>query len=635
MTDFAGKHLIEAVKLDAELERIVSKYISHKFIKQFGTEEFLPAGKEPSELSLKEEQVFYKTLLDDVRSQEMNKDILFITGYDHARLNGDGLVDAGIARVGSFSPEEGFIEYKIVEPIEEDIVYIEGKQIKLGKKMTAGGEATIFHLGDEDSDFIAKIYGTSLDEQTLKPNCVKFRYLMKKRSEKLKDFFSNPSYQISDSQLIFPLLPIYDQRGVLIGVVMKKVKSGHLPAKQLHDIVMNDSWPFEGFNRLDLLNIAHQIVKKVKKVHDHGIVIGDINLRNFLVTGNSSETLKVHLIDLDGCQIEGHPSYYETPNYRDPLWDFSSKQPRTVQNEVYTVLVLLFEIIHLGVHPFSYTGGLGRNIINDCQENMQRRDFPYVKGKPVRNAQGMFAPPEAKFIFSHMPKPICTLFRETFGQDEKGVCDYRPTIEEVIEKVEGYIEYVRKFSDNNQLRFTNYGIPKKNRVEFECSHISCKGKIHYRHINEIVTRIQKDLNKNGKAESYLFCGKHLQNYHKIKNMEKKARSEEEKLEFRKVWKAQHEERGIFDIVNRFFQSNPEHELKGKWDELNYRGGYVTPTRTNTSQTGSVATATKATAATTSAGIPTKVNRVHGNSNNTSSKENDKNSILSLLDRLFK
>ncbi|WP_282141003.1 lipopolysaccharide kinase InaA family protein [Cytobacillus oceanisediminis] len=571
LPDFSANHLIGMSKQDEELERIVSLYVSHQFIKQFGTEDFFPDGKSPSEaLTLKEEQVFYKTLLDDVRSQDMTKDILLITGPAHARLNADGMVDAGIVRIGCHVSEDGYIEYKIVEPVQGDEVVIQGKTFKLGKKMTAGGEAAIFELGDANSDFIAKIYCTSLDEQSLKPNCVKFRDLMKKRSEKLEDFFANPNYQIKDPQLIFPLLPIYDKQGVMIGVIMKKVKDGHQPAKQLHDIIMNDSWPFEGFQRLDLLNISHQIVKKVKKVHDHGIIIGDINLRNFLVTGNSSETLKVYLIDLDGCQIEGHPSYYETPNYRDPLWDFASNKPRTAENEVFTLLVLLFEIIHLGVHPYSYTGGSGRNIINDCQENMQRRDFPYVKGKPMKSAQGMFAPPEARFIFSHMPKPMCNLFRAAFGQDENGASDYRPSIDEVIEKVEGYVNYVKKFSDNNELRFTNFGIPKKHRVEFECSHQDCKGKTHYRHIKDIISRLE-----DGKVEKYLFCGKHLQNYHNIKKMEKKASSEEERNEFRKLWQSQHEERDIVSTVDRFFAENADHDLKAGWETtkagLSYRG----------------------------------------------------------------
>ena len=563
LPEFSAKQLIESAKIDSELERIVSLYIAHKFIKQYGTEDFFPDGKNPTgQLTLKEEQVFYKTLLDDVRSQDMKKDILLITGPIHARKNGDGLVDAGIARVGCFTFEEGYIEYKIVEPQEGETIVIQGKTFKLGKRMAAGGEAAIFDLGDENSDFIAKIYFTYLDEQSLKPNCVKFRALMKKRTEKLEDFFANPNYQIRDPQLIFPLLPIYDSQGVLIGVVMKKVKDGAQPAKQLHDIIMNDQWPFEGFTRLDLLTIAHQIVKKVKKVHDHGIIIGDINLHNFLVTGHNSQTLKVYLIDLDGCQIEGHPSYYETPNYRDPLWDFASGKPRTVQNEVFTLLVLLFEIMHLGVHPFSYTGGLGKNLINDCQENMQNRDFPYVKGKPIKSAQGMFAPSSARFIFSHMPKSMCNLFRSVFGKTEDGLQDYRPDIEEVLEKLEGYIHYVKKFNDNNQLRFTNFGIPKKHRVEFECSHTDCNGQTHYRHIKDIISRLEK-----GKVETYLFCGKHLQNYHNILKMEKKASSQEEKIEFRKIWQSKHEERDIVAVVNRFFNENPDHELVGNWESL--------------------------------------------------------------------
>ncbi|WP_078543652.1 lipopolysaccharide kinase InaA family protein [Litchfieldia alkalitelluris] len=617
LPEFSAKQLVEEVKVDPELERIVSLYSSHKFIKQYGTEDYFPSGKNPTNgLSLKEEQVFYKTLLDDVRGQDMTKDILLITGHAHARQNGDGLVDAGIARVGCFTLKDGYVEYKIVEPKEGETVVIQGKTFKLGKRMTAGGEAAIFDLGNEHSDFVAKIYCTSLDEQSLKPNCVKFRDLMKKRTEKLEDYFANPQYQIRDSQLIFPLLPIHDEQGVLIGVVMKKVKDGTEPAKQLHDIIMNDRWPFEGFERKDLLTLAHQIVKKVKKVHDHGIIIGDINLRNFLVTGNNSETLKVYLIDLDGCQIEGHPSYYETPNYRDPLWDFASGKPRSVENEVFTLLVLLFEIIHLGVHPYSYTGGAGKNLINDCQENMQNRDFPYVKGKPIKSAQGMFAPPTARFIFSHMPKPMCNLFREAFGKTEDGIQDYRPKIEEVIEKLEGYIKIVRKYKDNNQLRPDTFGMPKKHRVDFECSHKDCKGKTHYRHIKDIVSRLEK-----GKIEKYLFCGKHLQNYHNIIKMEKKAKSEEERLEFRKLWQSQHEERNIVSVVDRFFDENESHELLGKWEEL--KGKFF-------DQDGSASSSSFRPVQPNGGGTNMKT----GFDQAASAKEDEKTTIRSLLDKLF-
>ena len=285
---------LEAIKgQDLKLDETIDKYLSShsRFLREFDSTALLTADQfKKAELTLKEEQAYYVKLMGII--EEGFQDVVFsqmlLTGPRHAKQCADGVIDAGLKRVGSFDVETTYIEYKIIDPVEGDEVYIEGHKVVLGENMSTGGEAKLFYLnGDPGKNIIAKIYSTTITQDL--PNCVKFQYLMRQREKKLDILFNDTRYsQILDNHdedaIVFPIGPIYDVNENLIGVTMQNVKGEDEKVYQLHSIIKNKQYPYAGFDRLDLIEIAVQITKIVRKLHNCNIIIGDINLRNFLVT---------------------------------------------------------------------------------------------------------------------------------------------------------------------------------------------------------------------------------------------------------------------------------------------------------------------------------------------------------------
>lgn len=87
-------------------------------------------------------------------------------------------------------------------------------------------------------------------------------------------------------------------------------------------------------------------------MHEKGILMGDINPRNFLVTPQCA----VYLVDCDSYQFGGFSCPVGTPLYTPPEVHRSMRAAgvenygyiRTEDNERYSLAVLLFEILMLG-----------------------------------------------------------------------------------------------------------------------------------------------------------------------------------------------------------------------------------------------------------------------------------------------
>jgi hypothetical protein len=102
------------------------------------------------------------------------------------------------------------------------------------------------------------------------------------------------------------------------------------------------------------------------------------------------------------------------------------KHPRTLAHEQFAVATLIFMILMGGKAPYSRAGGASPT------ENLVAAEFPYCLGEErrTRNApKGVW-----RFIWSHLPFRIKTLFHETFV-DQK-----RPTLEAWRSALEAYLK---------------------------------------------------------------------------------------------------------------------------------------------------------------------------------------------------
>jgi len=127
------------------------------------------------------------------------------------------------------------------------------------------------------------------------------------------------------------------------------------------------------YTRKDLLLVALDIVQKIDKLHDRGVLIGDINENNFML---DIEKRKVYFIDCDSYQIDGFKCGVGTPSYTPPELqgiDFRT-QFRTKENEYFSLAVLLFTILMPGQKPYASLGGA------TIEENIRNGNFPYPLG---------------------------------------------------------------------------------------------------------------------------------------------------------------------------------------------------------------------------------------------------------------
>ena len=281
----------------------------------------------------------------------------------------------------------------------------------------------------------------------------------------------------------------------------------------------------------------------------------------------------MYAIDLDGCQIPEFPSYYETVGYRDPLWNIEDKLPRTKENEIYALLILIFEILH-SVHPFQYNYSKGNGtIINDFQLNMQNRDFPYANGKKEKDKNaGIKSPPtNANYVFSHLPSIFKDLFIKTFGEFN-GEQNYRPSIDEVMSTLKDYKHHIEMDLDgSNRLEFDTFAISPKNRVTFKCSHVDCDKNHTYVHVGQLLSMLQRQLENPKRKQNRLFCGKHVQWYNNIKSFERKYGNDRDSLwKFRETWQQKIVGNDPYELAATFFEQNPDHSRANEWLDIKTR-----------------------------------------------------------------
>src|SRR5262249_40161565 len=108
------------------------------------------------------------------------------------------------------------------------------------------------------------------------------------------------------------------------------------------------SWAF-------LIYVAANIARAVAAIHEHGLVIGDVNPKNILVTRKAT----VYLLDVDSFQfsVEGRTYRCEGgfPEYTPPeLQGVAFREvDREQKHDCFGLAVVIFQLLFLGRHPYS------------------------------------------------------------------------------------------------------------------------------------------------------------------------------------------------------------------------------------------------------------------------------------------
>ena len=566
MAEHEAQQALNELQHDVEALNVFKQFADNGYFRTFDERDILSSVEtQPLHVDRNERESVVKSLREVATANGM-KDFVLFCGPRYAFENADYLIKAAVDRVYAFDKNYKIAEYKEVQPFEGQVVYIDGNCYTLGEKFKAGGEGVLHYIQEDgEHNYLAKIYCTT--EVDGLPNCVKFHYLMNERENRLAALLNDERFIIQGKQFIMPEKLIFDESNHLIGVLLKNVQRlyPHSEDISLELIAARGKYPFEAFNRLELIDIAIQTTESIKQLHDRNIIIGDINMRNFLVTGTSPEDLQVTLIDLDGCQIPGFPSYYDTPGYRDPKWDPKSGQPRTVENEVYSLLVMLFYLLN-GAHPFHYkdikTASKAAFAINaDYQERMEKRQFPYgVNGQKAENTEHLRPQQNAHYSFSYLTESFKMLFYNVFA---KG---YTTTLDVIIAELKKYHAKIAKYADTcNHMQYETFAIKDSYRVSFTCSKKDCTGNHYYTHLGSLLDKLE-----NNRTSDFLYCKTHFEWNNYMKTAAKKLGDQglqEEYATFMDNYNTQRERIDIVEIVEAFFVNQPNHEKIKEWEQM--------------------------------------------------------------------
>jgi serine/threonine protein kinase/rRNA-processing protein FCF1 len=333
-------------------------------------------------------------------------------------------------------------------PVVGQSVYDDsGNVIRLISTIKAGGEGTVYNI-NIDGNFVAKIY---------------HKGKMTRRHKEKIDLLVHSG--ISIPGVCFPTKCLYNSSHDFVGYVMPRA---NVNAKSLESSIFKGERGinryFKGLSRQDLVEIAINIFDKIAKLHEYGVILGDINGSNILISSPN----EIYFVDTDSYQIEDLPCPVGTEDFTAPEIQNKDYKTflRTIGNENFAVAVLLFRILMLGQNPYAHING------NTPAKNIEEGNFSYPYKE---NSNGLAPNSDAKFIWSHMFFPLKQMFYFTF---KKGQCYYeeyeRPTASWWLSTLKKYKKELTDGTIKNYDPVSLELIPKSYKKIPNVNYIKCK-----------------------------------------------------------------------------------------------------------------------------------------------------------------
>lgn len=214
-----------------------------------------------------------------------------------------------------------------------------GQTLVLPAALNQGGEGSV-HAHPEQPGALVKIYSAATPE----------------RAEKVLALieYAKQSGATAFKHTAWPAEPIYaagSSRNV-IGFTMPRVKGRPIHSfyspKERKQTFPQMSWR-------QLIKISQNTAIAFEGLHQSGVVLGDVNEGNFLVTDEGF----VKLIDCDSYQIDWRGQVYKCP-VGVGMWTPPELQGksfaevvRTPDHDAFGLAVLIFQLLFIGRHPFA------------------------------------------------------------------------------------------------------------------------------------------------------------------------------------------------------------------------------------------------------------------------------------------
>lgn len=294
-------------------------------------------------------------------------------------------------------------------PEVNDYVFDEkGNKYHLEKQIgRAGGEGSVYFTNK--NGYVCKIYKS--DKNT--------NFKQKKITLLTKN-------KINVKGVCLPEFIAFNKNKEFVGYFMKQADGVEIKTSIFIPPLLKKKFPH--WTRLHLAVVALSILDTVKTLHEHNIILGDINPNNILI----KDELNIYFIDTDSFQVEGYPCsvgmtpYTKIENHGKKY----SEYLRTKDDDIFAIMTLIFQILMPGKLPYSFSGG------GSERENMKPENFPYKFGEDsnYKNApDGQWV-----YIWSHLPYKLKELFWKIFKLDQK------IQLYEAVKNIKSYIHQLQK-----------------------------------------------------------------------------------------------------------------------------------------------------------------------------------------------
>ncbi|MES2704136.1 MAG: protein kinase [Bacteroidota bacterium] len=274
---------------------------------------------------------------------------------------------------------------------------LNNEQYTIARELGRGGEGTVYELRGHSS-LVLKRYNERLTTE---------------KTEKLRQMVAMKSDGI-EAYAAWPVNLVLDDYGNVCGFVMKKL-TGFVPLHMIFSPMDRKKlFPDKGYNFL--VHVARNLATAFYKLHEAGLVVGDVNEGNILVSAAGL----VAFIDCDSFQVKGRDCYYYcevgVPRYTPPeLLKHGSFEhiERTVNTDSFSMAVLLFQLLFLGRHPFAGKHKSAADI--DEETAIRQRQFAYS----LDNKKKKLSPPNNSFEITNLNDDLVSLFHQAFEKDER------------------------------------------------------------------------------------------------------------------------------------------------------------------------------------------------------------------------
>lgn len=296
------------------------------------------------------------------------------------------------------------------------------RELLIGKAIGQGGEGVVYETAQRE--LLAKVY-------------------MERDSRRLAKLKYMVEHDPHIPGLCWPLALLYNGRGEWMGFLMARAPGVELDRTSFHPGRDNSSITAQGWTRKSLALVAANIADIFSRMHEQGILMGDVNPRNFVVERDCT----VHLVDCDSYQMGPFPCQVGTCVFTPPeihkkmreLGTDSYSYTRTEDNERYSLAMLLFGIVMLGRAPFESCDQNAKEVT----EAIIAGDFPYPyhSGEEDEESRGpgKLSAPVGKWrqMWSNTTYLVKTGFYNTFtGKKRLSAGEWAQIFREYVRQIE-------------------------------------------------------------------------------------------------------------------------------------------------------------------------------------------------------